>query len=464
MSLEELARYLEPQRIVILGFGLEGHSTYHFLRKLFPDKPLALADRNAAGLQSFAQQVQDPHLVLHGGDGYLEACARMDYTLVLKSPGIPLKDVEEFFPRERMESQAGLFLKLFRDRVIGITGTKGKSTTAHLIYRALDAQGFDAMAVGNMGKPVLDLVFDDVPERLYVYEMSSHMLEMVSTSPRYAILLNIYQEHLDHYKSFSDYAEAKLNLLRFQKETDYTLVSPNVLEYCQGKLPGKGKSYLFDQHQPNGREGLFIQENRMIFHRNGKTYDCGPENLKRKLLGQHNLNNIMACLALLNILGVEDNHRALEAIAGFEGLEHRMEYVGEFSGIHFYNDSISTIPQAAICAVEAIGNVDTLIIGGLDRGIDYHELVDFLARGHVRNVICLPATGHRIYEQLKELPVSSSMNLLRAENMEEAVNGAFAVTRKGMSCLLSPAAASYGFYRNFEERGRVYKELVKTHG
>lgn len=464
MSLEELKRYLESQRIVILGFGIEGHSTYLFLRKLFPTKTLALADRNMARLEEFAAQMNDNNLVIHGGDDYLEACTRMDYTLVLKSPGVPLKDVENYFPKECMESQAGLFLKLFRDRIIGITGTKGKTTTSHLIHRALLAQGFDAVAVGNMGRPVLDLVFDDVPGRLYVFEMSSHMLEIVSESPRYALLLNIYQEHLDHYKSFSDYAEAKLNLLRYQKETDYAVISRNVLDYCQGRLPGKGMRFLFHEDYMEGQQGLFIQNDRMLFHRNGKTYDCGPSQPERKLLGRHNLLNIMACLALLNVLGVEDNQSALKSIAEFHGLEHRMEPVGEFSGIHFYNDSISTIPQAAIYAVEALGNVDTLIIGGLDRGIDYDELIEYLSQGHVRNIICLPATGHNIYDRLTQRSSVPTLSLYKVGTMKEAVDEAFKVTRKGMACLLSPAAASYGFYKNFEERGRAFKELVKAHG
>lgn len=462
MSLETLTRDLDAQRIAILGFGLEGHSTYHFLRKLFPYKTLALADRDGARLQEFASQAGDENLVLHGGEGYLEACAFKGYTLVFKSPGIPLKDVEAFFPKECMESQAGLFLKLFKDRIVGITGTKGKSTTAHLIHKALLAQGFDAVTVGNMGKPVLDLVFDDVPHRIYVFEMSSHMLEIVSESPRYAILLNIYQEHLDHYKSFSDYAEAKLNLLRYQQGADYAVISPNVLSYCKGKLPGKGSLFLFDEVFREGEQGIFIEKDRMIFHKNGKTYDCGPAHLERKLLGQHNLHNIMACLALLKIMGVEDNQYALKAIADFGGLEHRMEPVGEFSGISFYNDSISTIPQAAIFAVKAINNVETLIIGGMDRGIDYDELIRFLADGPVRNVICLPLTGHLIHDRLKPMAVPG-VNLLKVDTMKDAVEEAFKVTQKGKSCLLSPAAASYGFYKNFEERGRVFKDLVKAH-
>lgn len=462
MLIDEITKYLSHHKIAILGFGLEGHSTYRFLRRLFPQKEIALADKDDTKLYDFITQSDDKRLVAHGGDNYLAEVAQNGYTLVFKSPGIPLKDIEKYIPQDHIESQAGLFLKLYKRRIIGITGTKGKSTTANLIYETMKAQGFDVVAVGNMGKPVLDLVFEDVPNRWYVFEMSSHMLETVSESPRFAVLLNIYEEHLDHYRSFSEYAEAKLNLVRYQTKNDFAVFSKNVLEFC-GNIPGAGTPLLFDEVLQSDSQGVFIQDGRIVFQYLGNPIDICSKNLDRKLLGQHNLLNIMACLTILKALNVENLENALKAISEFKGLEHRMELVGEFSGITFYNDSISTIPQAAICAVNAIGNVDTLIIGGMDRGIDYSELINFIALGSIRNVICLPNTGHMIHQRLKQRNGPLTINILDVYEMKSAVEEAFKVTKKGSVCILSPAAASYGFYKNFEERGKVFKNLVRAH-
>jgi UDP-N-acetylmuramoylalanine--D-glutamate ligase len=182
-------------------------------------------------------------------------------------------------------------------------------------------------------------------------------------------------------------------------------------------------------------------------------------NRKRKLKGDHNLMNIMAAVNVCKVLGIPDKF-ITEGITSFRGLEHRIEYVGQFHGIDFYNDSIATIPEACIEAVKALGNVDTLILGGFDRGIDYSNLARFLSASDVRNLIFTGEAGRRILHEIREIR-NPGQTLFLLTRFEEFAGIVLQVTRPGSVCLLSPAAASYDEFTNFEERGRRFKELVR---
>ena len=176
----------------------------------------------------------------------------------------------------------------------------------------------------------------------------------------------------------------------------------------------------------------------------------------RKIKGDHMLNNMMFILAASQILGL-NLEKTVQTIKNTEPLEHRMEYVGKFDGIYFYNDSIATIPIATIDCIKTIGNVDTLICGGMDRGVPQDDLIEFLKYSEVRNIICMPETGNVIYEKLKD-----SRNCYKADSIEKTVQIAKKVTQKEKVCVLSPAASSYNNFKNFEEKGNLYKKCVSN--
>ena len=180
--------------------------------------------------------------------------------------------------------------------------------------------------------------------------------------------------------------------------------------------------------------------------------------IERKLKGMHNLHNILFVLAICDILHLNFD-TAIETIQHFEPLEHRMELVGKINGVEYYNDSIATIPEATINTIKALQNVNTLIVGGKDRGVELTELIKFLQNSEVENIICLPKTGELIYQEFKKV---SQKELWLVSNLEEAVKIAKNVTKPGMICVLSPAASSYGYFKNFEERGNLYKEFVRN--
>ena len=412
-AINEIARMLNEKSILILGFGREGKSTYEFIKKYVKYDSLAIADKN---------EVKAPEKV-YFGENYLDAVK--GYDVVIKSPGIP------FFGMEGEESivtsQTELLLKANRVNIVGITGTKGKSTTTTLIYNILNQAGVDCRLIGNIGVPPFSCLEDISDDTLLVCEMSSHQLENVTVSPHISVILNIFEEHLDHYKSYGDYQLAKVNIFRHQSENDIVVYNEE---------NGLVKNYI-DKYA-NGKKLAF-------------PYDYDVET---KLIGEHNKKNIMAARLVAKELGVSED-KIRETVKNFSGLAHRLEFVGEFNGIKYYNDSISTIPEATINAIESIKDVDTVIIGGLDRGIHYDDFATYLMNCNVKNIILAYDTGKRIYSKM------SPDRAILVNDLKEAVDKAKEVTAKGKACLLSPAAASYGFFKNFEERGDKFKELAK---
>ena len=211
--LEKLLNYLENKKILILGFGLEGQSTYRFLRKHFPEKMLYVADANKDLLETKKELIEDIKVEISLGPNYLNGIE--DFDLIIKAPGISLKEVDITKFQNKISSGLELFLEFVDVFSIGVTGTKGKSTTSSLIYKMLIDQGKDAYILGNIGEPIFNDIELLKPNSIVVLELSSHALEYVKKSPNIGIILDIFEEHLDHYKSFEKYIEAKYNIGKY---------------------------------------------------------------------------------------------------------------------------------------------------------------------------------------------------------------------------------------------------------
>lgn len=450
--LDFIRKKIEGKSILILGFGREGESTYRFLRKNFPELLIHIADKS----NQVKEKIRDDKIVLLTGDDYLSSIN--DYDLIFKTPGISLKDIS--FSRNNFTSQTDLFLDFYSSQVVGITGTKGKSTTSSLIYHILKLNDNNVVLVGNIGIPPFDMIAEIDKNTKIVFELSSHQLEYISKGPHIAILLNYFQEHLDYYKSYADYQLSKFNITRYQEPSDnfifnaddkliLDLISTNKLE----------RNYYGLSLSKEQSIGCWIEKDTLFFSNGKDTYSIMDFKSEIYLKGEHNKRNILAAICASKILNVPDEI-IKEGVTTFKGLVHRLEYVGEFSGIHYYNDSIATIPEATIEAVKALKNVNTIILGGFDRGIDYNILAEFIAASCIDNLIFLGDAGNRIMESLKQYKVKGKFQVF-VKDMEEAVKIAKEKTLKAGICLLSPAAASYDMFKNFEERGRVYKKLVK---
>lgn len=417
---ELILNRLRGKSILILGFGREGRSTLRFLTKFLPDAQVDVADKNAM------------EGVAYSGERYLEAM--YDYDIVIKTPGISLKDFDT--KNVEITSQTDLFLNQFHTQTIGITGTKGKSTTTSLIYHLLRSSGRDAILTGNIGIPCFDVMEEIKPDSIVVYELSAHQLEYVHNSPRVGVLLNIFEEHLDHFGTMERYAEAKLNIMRYMGENDIAVIHETLMEDAWRLFVNNIVFSLFD-------------------------FEDLVDTTALPLIGEHNLMNVKAALLACYAYGV-DVRELIPHLYTFKPLEHRLEPVGTYGGVSFVNDSISTIPQATISACEALGRVDFLLLGGFDRGIDYHPLADYLKTHPVSHLLFTGKAGERMM-QLIDGASSNSMDCVYS-SMEEAFAFVAAYAKSGDVCLLSPAASSYDQYKNFEERGRKFKLLAQEFG
>lgn len=425
---DKLADFFRGKNVLILGFGREGRSTLSLLKKFGCN--ITIADRNDVSCLE-----TDGIEVIYGED-YLNCLDRFD--IIMKAPGVVLLDLVPDSVKAKITSQTDLLLRFCENTVIGITGTKGKSTTSSLIFHILRSCGIDALLIGNIGVPPLDCIPDLTANTVIVCEMSCHQLEYVQASPDIAVYLNLFEEHLDHYTGFDAYRKAKENIYRFQRKTDRLIINKSLV--CAG-IPSEVTTASLD-----GRADIFLDGNTVFI--NGDPYT-----FTTKLLGRHNLYNIGIAVCAAKMLGCADE-AILPAVASFDGLKHRLENIGTVKNVTYINDSISTCPSTAIAAVRAFDGVDTIIVGGMDRGIDYTELVDFLNSSDIANVLLLPDSGHKIEPLLD----ASKRNIYHAADLADAVAYAKLVTKH--ICLLSPAAASYGFYKNFEERGDHFRSLV----
>jgi len=444
--------FINNRSVLILGFGREGNSSYRFFRNMFPNMLISIADSNGE-IESDDVLINDSNVSLILGDDYLSRI--QDFEFVLKSPGISFKNYT--IPENQyVSSQTDLFLYLFSEQTIGITGTKGKSTTSSLLKHVLGGFYDDVLLIGNIGVPALDVVNIIGENTKVVFEMSSHQLEYVSNSPKIAVLLNLYQEHLDHYSDYKSYRFAKWNIVKYQGEQDCFICcidETQVLEDINNQIIQSVQlKYSFN----NNVDCFFDLDDEIL---NLKSNKHSFNRSQFALLGEHNLYNAMAVLLVCDYMKLP-LEKAIELMMTFKSLPHRLEFVAEVNGIKFYNDSISTIPQATIKALESVSNVKSLILGGFDRGIDYELLINYLTSFKPLNIMLLGDVGARIYNCLQEKQYKG--RLYRSSSMKEAVNKAFELTPKGSACLLSPAASSYDSFKNFEERGARFKELVQN--
>lgn len=419
--------FLKDKKVLILGFGREGKSTYNYIRKYLPEKVLAVGDGRE-------QKIEDINIEYYCGEDYLSHIGKFD--VVMKSPGISFVNVD--IPENTyVTCQTDMFLRYAPCKKIGVTGSKGKTTTSTLTYKMLCAAGVDCELMGNMGLPVFDYIEEMTEDKIAVIEMSSHQLEFTRSSPDVAIITNIYEEHLEHYKGgMKGYVNAKLNIVRHQNENDTFIYNGT-----QGVEP-----YL-DLNTVKSKTIEIKKDAELPFEINNI-----------HLAGEHNRQDVLYAFAAAAIFGVRAE-KAKKAMDDFKGIEHRMENVGTYKGVTFYNDCIATIPHAVMCAVNAI-SANTLIIGGKDRGIDYTDFAVDLENSGLEVIIGTKTTGHKIIDMMLEN--GTKKKLVKAENLEEAVISAYENT-KGI-CILSPAASSYNEYKNFEEKGRHYKELIKKYG
>lgn len=431
---------LKNKKILILGLGVEGMDNLKFLTKIFPNQIIALGDRlKFDDLNPKAKRIikKIKKLRLHLGESYLGFLKY--YDVIIKSPGISPATLKPFLTKKQIiTSQTEIFFNNCPGKIIGITGTKGKSTTTFLIYTILKENGIKAYLGGNIGKPVLSFLESSRPNNVYVCELSSHQLLNLKKSPHIAVFLNIYKEHLDYYDGFEQYLSAKTNILRYQKKSDYLIFN--------------SKSKLVNKEAKKSRAKKIPIDSVKI------------KKIETLLEGDFNVFNIKAAIAVARLFDIQDKD-ILKSIKKFKPLEHRLEYIGIYKGVKFYNDALSTVPEATIAALDALGNnVETIFLGGLDRGIDFKGLAKRILKSKIKTLILFPDTGSDIFKEIIALDSKKKYKAIMVLNMKDGVEIAFNKTRKGKICLLSTASPSFSLFKDYKEKGNLFKKYVKLYG
>ncbi len=443
--------------VSLLGFGREGKSSYRTLRYFLPDLKIIISDSSHQCIDEFANEFgTDPNVRFCCGEDYLNPLYQSD--IIIKSPGVSLKLLTDSEILSKITSQTEIFLELFRDQVIGVTGTKGKSTTVSLLYQILRNADRDVLLGGNIGKPPLDFLDKISPDSLLVFEMSSHQLENIKVSPKVAVLLNIFQEHLDHYKSYRYYQLAKYNIARWQKPGDIFIWNgeSEILRELLSEFLTESEQMVI-HCKPGDKAGARCNDDNLYID-DGSGEICFENFCKRrKLPGKHNLTNILAAGLAAYIKGV-DPEIIRKTTETFDGLPHRLEFIGERNGVRYYNDSISTIPESTIEALKTFPDTHTLLLGGFDRGVDYSALVSYLKNHPVNRILFIGKAGLRIAKELFHSDELSEAMIF--QDFESTVKAAIGITPAGAICLLSPAAASYDMFKNFEHRGEKFRQMI----
>lgn len=462
--ISKLKAELKNKRITILGMGKEGESSYRFIRRLFPKKQLFLADQKPFSEvePSFKKLIsKDSFAKLFFGKNYLNSLKFAD--VVIKTPGIPPTLPEIISATNHgvsVTSQTELFFDYCPGKIIGITGTKGKSTTTSAIFQVLTAGKKKAFLVGNIGVPVLPFLERATSDSYFVCELSSHQLSNITRSPDIAVLLNIYPEHLDYYRNFEDYKSAKARITLFQKPSDYFIYrssDPHVAEIAS-RIKAAKIPFRIDREQ---KTGCFIEKEKIVVVVEGKKDTIMPVS-EVPLAGRFNIHNVMPAMIIGRLLKIS-SRVVRQAIKSFKPLEYRLKPVGTFRGITFYNDPLATIPQATLSAIETLGDqVETLMLGGHDRGIYYKKFVHQLLTTSVKTIILFPTSGQRLYDTFKtEAAHQHKISFFFVENMRDAVKIAYENTGQGNICLHSPAAPACGVgFKDYKERGRLFEEYV----
>jgi len=444
LRIEMKLKALSDKKVLILGLGREGEDNLKFLRKLFPKKVLGVGDRlKLIELNEGVKKAirADRKVKKHLGENYLKALK--NYEVIVKSPGIPPKVIAPFVSKkQRVISQTEIFFENCPGKIVGVTGTKGKSTTAVLIYQILKRGGPKAYLVGNIGKPALQLLLKAKEKDVFVYELSSHQLFGLKKSPQVAVFLNVFPEHLDYYQSFKEYVKAKENITLYQGKKDYLVF--NSKNKLVKEIAKKSKARKIDFSS--------IKVEKII---------------KRKdvpLKGEFNLQNVKAAICIGKIFKIPDSKMKL-AIKKFKPLAHRLEWVGTFRGIEFYNDALSTIPETTIAALDALGeNVQTIILGGFDRGVDFSNLATRILKSKIKTVILFPTTGKRIWETIKKEGKTKALpRHFFVDNMADAVKLCYQETKRGRICLLSTASPSFSIFKDYRQKGNLFKKYIKRY-
>lgn len=439
-------------KIALLGFGLETQSAMNFLAKKYKDVEFEIYDQRA---ESKIEVPRNAKIFLGVKD-----FSEVEADLIVRTPAVNPHRLSS----SKITSVTNLFFENCPAKIIGVTGSKGKGTTASFVAEILKSAGVKTHLLGNIGVPALDKIDEISPNDAVVYELSSFQLWDAQKSPFIAILNNIEPDHLDVHDGFDDYVAAKMNVALKQTKNDFFIynsenqVVEKAVENSKNQLCGTLQNFP-NKKLAHIQEGYFYWGEKRLF-----------ETSILKLAGEHNQKNALAAMiATFDFLADrgkdlrEITNAWREGLSKFEGLPHRLKFVREINGIKFYDDSIATTPGSAIAAMNAFAEPKVLILGGSDKGADLSELISRISElsiDELREVILIGKEAEKLNLKLKDKNFTRIKNLGLNTTMQQVVETAFADTQSGDVVILSPAHASFDMFKSYVDRGEQFIKAV----
>ncbi|HAT74323.1 MAG: UDP-N-acetylmuramoylalanine-D-glutamate ligase [Candidatus Moranbacteria bacterium GW2011_GWF2_36_839] len=457
---------LKNKKITVMGLGLHGGGvgTVRFLSEA--GAKITVTDlKSKEELASSLEKLKDLKNISyvfqqHRPEDFVSA------DMIIKTPPVPWDNKQIKLALENkipVEVDSSLFFKLCKNQIVGVTGTKGKTTTASLIYEILRVAGKNPIKVGIGQTSVLDKLKELKDDTIVIFELSSWRLSALrraKISPKISVFTNIYPDHLNYYKSMEDYIADKKNIFLFQNKEDTCVINGDNEDMKNFEVEIKSHLIKFSKDKILEGDGVYI-ENESIFFNNGIDEKKIIDLEEIKLIGKHNRANIMAAIAVAVSMGIKIEI-IKKAIIEFSGVAHRLEFVREIGGVKYINDTAATTPEAGISALNSFLEPIILICGGSNKNLNMAEFAKTICK-KVKGVVFLKgqSTDEIITEMKKTDNCLDLENLKVAESMEKAVELAMALAEKGDIILLSPGSASFGLFTNEFDRGDKFREVVR---
>ena len=450
-----MEKNFSQKKVAILGFGLEGQDLGQFLLKQ-KAKITVFDKKEAKDLDKEFEEFKKQGVEFKLGDDYLKD-GLVGYNFVFRSPGFsPLRP--EILKAQKkgaiVSSATKIFFEFCPGKIIGVTGTKGKGTTATLIYQILKKDDKKVFLAGNIGQPMLALLPKIKKGDWVVLELSSFQLQDLEKSPHIAVVLFIVPEHLDYHQDKDEYVQSKANIVRYQNKADFAVL--NADDLTSSSFAGLTPAQIYCFSRRKKVNGAYVQRGEIYL----AGQKVGPVK-DLKIRGVHNWDNVCAAVVASHLAGA-GLESIRKAVFAFQGLEHRLGKVAVIKEVAFYNDSFSTTPETTIAAIKSFKKPLVLIAGGSEKGSDYHDLGKEIAQSSVKTLILIGQMADRIKQTVLEAGFQGEIIFRPSEKMSEIVKLAFQKAQPSEIVLLSPACASFDLFLNYKDRGLQFKKYVKA--
>jgi UDP-N-acetylmuramoylalanine--D-glutamate ligase len=458
-KLTEFKKNIINKKVAVLGIGVSNTPLIKYLASMGVDVT-AFDKSEESKLKTVLKELERLNVKYVMGEDYLSNLNGFD--LIFKTPGMrfDLPELQRAVEKgAELTSEMEVFFELCPAEIFAVTGSDGKTTTTTLIYNILKEQGYKCWLGGNIGIPLLSKIDEIEESDKVVLELSSFQLHTMKKSPHTAVITNISPNHLDVHKSMEEYIEAKRNIFKYQTEKDRVILNHD--NDITRELSSEAKGCVtFFSRAGSTDEGALLQGNMLVYTKNGvRTEIVRADEIV--IPGVHNVENYLAAIAA--VIDYVKPETIKKVAVAFKGVEHRIELVRELGGVKFYNDSIASSPTRTIAGLNSFKQRVILIAGGYDKKIPYDVMGETLTE-KVKCLVLIGQTGHKIEKALKDeverTGKGKDIPVIRCDTLENAVKSAFSYAVEGDIITLSPASASFDMFKNFEERGNKFKEIV----